>query len=326
MLLQALVLGFGQFRNTTQKCLESLLPEANALNIPIHLLDNGSRDDSAELQKAFSENHPMIQSKFSSENLGFAGGMNFLANNLDATWLLLIGSDTVFFPGALQKIYDSLDHIPNSVGIVGPVTNSAGTAQSLHFLGDKLEIVFNQAKEFFATPTNLYIPLYRADFFCVAIRKSLWDRLEGLDLSYGLGYYEDFDFSMRAKSIGYESCLIEDVLVFHQGSASFSDKKQRSKLLRKNKKIFINRFPEAQLRHVREDSFQTVEYLIEKSYSLLNKKAIMLRIDLRIQSLKMDLPKGWIKRWIWQKKIRYLEAKRKKIGQWTDPIKNSNPT
>jgi hypothetical protein len=40
--IDLLVLGYGQFENTTKKCLESLIPQVSELNAQIYLLDNVS--------------------------------------------------------------------------------------------------------------------------------------------------------------------------------------------------------------------------------------------------------------------------------------------
>jgi GT2 family glycosyltransferase len=303
------VLGYGQFGKTTQQCLISLIAQAQEIGAIIHVLDNGSPDDSALLQKNFCASFPEVRSSYSEINLGYAGGMKQIALKGSGQWLVLVGSDTIFTSESLKRLDQALQKAPQEVGIVGPVTNSAGTAQSLSSLGVDIDQVLAQAPPFFSHPTGLMLPLYRADFFCVAIRRTLWNTLHGLDPIYGLGYYEDFDFSMRAKKIGFQCMMAEDVLVYHQGSASFKKSNEQKKLLKKNKTIFSQRFPEAEMRHIRLDNYKIIQYLLDLnmgSFDIHQRQAIIKHLQLRIDSLSEHQPKGWIKRTLWKERVQSL--------------------
>jgi GT2 family glycosyltransferase len=309
--IDLLVLGYGQFETTTKKCLESILPQVDQSFAKVYVLDNGSPDDSAEKQKIFCKNYIWVESFYSETNLGYAGGMNYLAEKSVGDWLMLIGSDTIFYPNALGCMFQALSTVPESVGLVGPVTNSAGTAQCLQALGDDVSSAFSKAKDIFDLPSGIILPLYRADFFCVAIRRSIWNQLNGLDEIYGLGYYEDFDFSMRAKSLGFACVMVEDALVFHQGSASFKNSTKQSELLKKNKMIFLLRFPKAELRHIREDLYLSILSLLNIDFSSSSTNQLAFdstvnHLKLRIESLELNKPKGLVKRLIWKKKVRVL--------------------
>lgn len=306
------VLGYKQFATTTEKCLRSLISQAQHIEASVYVLDNGSPDNSPELQKKFCEAYPQIHDLYSEKNLGYAGGMNFLASQGTGEWFILVGSDTIFYPHSLVRFKEALKKVPANVGIVGPVTNSAGTAQCIQSLGTTHQEVFDRAEQYFSQSTNLLLPLYRADFFCVAIRKTLWSQLGGLDLIYGLGYYEDFDFSMRAKQLGYSCLMVEDVFVFHQGSASFKGSLEQSQLLKRNKKIFKNKFPHAQMRHVRLDVYQTIQWILNlqlETCDQLHVDAISRHLQLRIESLAQNIPKGWIKKMTWKYRVQSLYKK-----------------
>jgi len=306
------VLGYTQFAKTTEQCLRSLLPQAKETGASIYVLDNGSPDSSANLQKEFCDNHPEIHALYSTENLGYAGGMNLLAANGTGDWLFLIGSDTIFYPHALLRLKQALENVLANVGFIGPVTNSAGTAQCIQSLGSTYDEVLMKSEKFFSKATHLVIPLYRADFFCVAIRRSLWNQLGGLDLIYGLGYYEDFDFSMRAKQLGYEGQMVEDALVWHQGSATFKGSTEKSQLLKKNKSIFQSKFPQAQMRHVRLDVYFTIQYILalpKYSWGKLQLEAISKHLEIRLESLSQNMPKGLIKKIFWKMRFEILTKK-----------------
>jgi GT2 family glycosyltransferase len=143
--------------------------------------------------------------------------------------------------------------------------------------------------------------IYRADFFCVAIRTDLWDLLKGISEDFGMGYYEDFDFCLRAKSKGYNPYLYEKWFVYHQGSASFgANKKDLSLLLKKNKRVLKHKHKIIEFRHRRND---ILLFLIKHSRKLINNN---LLTKLRIEYLQHDLPRSPLKKIIWKIKIKLL--------------------
>jgi GT2 family glycosyltransferase len=312
--IDLLVLGYGHFELTTKKCLDSILPQLEESRVKVYVLDNGSPDDSALKQKIFCSNYPQIESLYSDINLGFAGGMNYLAEKSNSDWLMLVGSDTIFYKNALNRLQYAIKKVPDNIGIIGPVTNSAGTAQCLEALGENVTEVFARAKDIFDEPSELFLPLYRADFFCVMIRRAIWKKLNGLDRVYGLGYYEDFDFSMRADKLGFQSIMVTDALVFHQGSASFKKSPDQKQLIKKNKKIFLKKFPYAKMLHIREDLHLSIEKLFQKNppSQVLDSRNIAIlakHLKLRIDSLALNKPKGFFKKLLWQRRVNILKIK-----------------
>lgn len=318
------VLGYSRFASTTMLCLDSLLPQIANLGQTVLAVDNGSPDDSAELLKQYAQASPYTEHldlRFHSKNLGFGGGMNAaIAHGLEAggaQWVLLINSDTMFPPGALEAWLRALSVAPPDIGLIGPLTNNAGNAQKL-IIKPKLtstELDFdywaNASRELMQRPTNLLWPLQRADFFCVAIRTHVWNALGGLDLAYGRGYYEDFDFSVRAWAAGYQSALTEDSFVYHQGSAVFKANPEQKELIRKNKKLLLSRFPSLDLPHVRQDNFA----LLQQQLLWLQSQpqvapdasdvlpALKARMQYRWLAALEDLPRSPLKRWLWRRRL-----------------------
>jgi GT2 family glycosyltransferase len=304
--LHIIVLGYGRFQQNTQPCLESMLPIPQEIEATI--FDNGSADDSPSQQSLFIKQNHQIHSILNQDNLGFAGGMNAAVNQLPSPceWLLLVGNDTVFHPQALQRLLRALKETPKDIGIVGPLTNSAGTSQGLMSLGNSISEIFKNWDQLPDHEEPIFSPLYRTDFFCVAIRKSLWDTLGGLDISYGRGYYEDFDFCMRAKAIGFKCMMLENALVYHQGSASFKNDPTQSLLIRKNKALFVSKFPNTQLRHRRQDHLKSLEHYLTQKHCTKERVFLLAIAELRIQSIELDMPKSYFKKWLWQTRIKKL--------------------
>ena len=56
---EAIILGYGRFGETSQKCLDSLLPQAINESIDVLAVDNGSPDNAAELLRAYAKKNPV---------------------------------------------------------------------------------------------------------------------------------------------------------------------------------------------------------------------------------------------------------------------------
>ncbi len=85
-------------------------------------------------------------------------------------------------------------------------------------------------------------------FFCVLIRRNLYEELQGLDEDFGLGYYEDTDFVYRAIKAGKQMVISEKTFVYHKGKGSFSKVNGAvRKLMKKNKKLFRKNMATAKL-------------------------------------------------------------------------------
>ena len=300
--IDIILLCYGKFQNMTKPCLASLLTDYGNESIRITVIDNASQDNSANELKEYLKAYPDVRAEYLEKNIGFAGGMNHGASKADAEWLLLVSNDTIFAPGSLISLFNALKEQPSDVGMVGPVSNAAGNGQSYPFEGDANQIIA-AASAFQQQPANTLIPSYRLDFFCVAIRSSLWNKLHGLDSVYGAGYYEDTDFSMRAKSAGSRMLICEDSFVYHVGGATLSASPQTRQLVRRNKKIFRLRHPHATLFHKRQDNLSALEEYFKLYQNGVWNEGLTLRTKLRTQALKDDLPRSLLKRWFWQRKV-----------------------
>lgn len=301
--LSAVILGYGNFDETSKKCLDSLINEAKENNVALLAVDNGSPDDSAVKLTNYQINHPSLQIQINSDNLGFGGGMNHAVSCLDSEWFLLINSDIIFPPQSLSRLINSLRNCPSEFGIVAPLTNNAGNEQCIHVPGFSTENIIQNASAIIDNPSGIMIPAYRADFCCVAIKSELWRKLNGLDNQFGKGYYEDFDFSLRAREIGYQCAVSEDSFVYHHGSLSFKANPAQKALIQKNKSIFLSRHPQAKLPHQRECNLSAINfYIIQEPTS-----AIQIRLNFRLELMKKIMPKSFFKKLLWRKKIKTIE-------------------
>jgi GT2 family glycosyltransferase len=305
-LLSLVVLGFRNFDSTTRVCLQSLLPWLDDPQIEVLVVDNGSPDDSAEKTAEWCANHPSVLALLSEENKGFAGGMNWGASHASGDWLLLVNNDTVFPSQTLDALKRVVRNVPDDVAMLGPVTNAAGNGQRLWKPGSTHAEWLEVGEWLNTHPSGVLMPAYRCDFFCIAIRRDVWQQLGGLDLAFGLGYYEDFDFSLRLSKAGYRQQITEDVFILHQGSATFKGSASARALMKRNKKLLKAKHPQACFEHTRLGNLAVLQTYRTLQDAGQWTPALDARLALRQGALMGDAPKSVIKKWLWKRKIRNL--------------------
>jgi len=305
-LLSLVVLGFRNFERTTGPCLESLVPWFADPEIEVLVVDNGSPDDSGAKTAAWCAGHPRVKCLLSDHNRGYAGGMNWGAAQARGQWLLLVNNDTVFPAGTLDALKQVIREAPADVAMLGPVTNAAGNGQRLWKPGASFEEWLQIGAWLNQHPTHQLVPAYRCDFFTIAIRRDVWAQLGGLDLAFGLGYYEDFDFSLRLRAAGYQQMITEDVFILHVGSATFQGSKSARELIKRNKKLLKAKHPRARFEHTRLGNLAVLQaYQALKAQGLWTPE-LQARADLRVGALEGDAPRSVIKRWLWNRKVKAL--------------------
>jgi GT2 family glycosyltransferase len=186
------------------------------------------------------------------------------------------------------------------------VTNSAGNGQRLWKPDATPQEWLEIGAWIHDHPTGHLMPTYRSDFFCIAIRADVWTELGGLDDAFGLGYFEDFDFSLRLAKAGYRQMITEDVFVMHTGSATFQGNVAARALLKRNKKLLQSKHPDARFEHTRLGNLAVLQVyrLLEQSGDWTPE--LDYRRRLRHGALVEDAPRSPVKRWLWKRRIKQL--------------------
>jgi GT2 family glycosyltransferase len=305
-LLSLVVLSYKGFDRTTGPCLTTLAAALDDPRIEVILVDNGSDDGSAARCASLAAQQRELVYLPQSTNLGFAGGMNVGVAAARGEWVCLVNSDTLFPQGAVAALLATLRTVPASVAMVGPVTNAAGNGQRLALPDMPMSQVPAIGAEAMQRPTGVLTPTYRTDFFCVAVRRSVWQQLGGLDQVFGVGYYEDFDFSLRLRRAGHEQVIAEDVFVAHVGSATFSIMGAQHELMRGNRALMQQRHPDMRFESAREGNALALQHLIATATTRGWDDGLRRRAAWRLATLSWDEPKSPFKRWRWRRHTRAI--------------------
>ena len=161
--------------------------------------------------------------------LGFARAVNEGARKAQHDFLVLLNSDSVVTDGWLDGLIEAM-RTDASIGIVSPVSNHCGPGPQL--VSGPPE-AGNHGSALIEEPRRLF-------FFCVMIRRELWESLGGLDEIYQLGTYEDDDFCLRARMAGWLLAVDPSVFVFNHASKTFEENRiDHDEWLFRNEKVFL---------------------------------------------------------------------------------------
>jgi GT2 family glycosyltransferase len=232
--MSAVVLAFGPEVHLNA-CVAAILASCDLDGAPLELelivIDNGS---AAVADLAADRRLRVIQP---GRNLGFAGGCNLGAQAAVGRDLILVNSDAIVEPNAIQALVTAL--APSNVGIVSGSVRLADTPELMntagnpvHFLGLAWAGSFGESSELHQQPTDIT----SASGALCAITRDTWQRLGGFDERY-FAYHEDVDLSLRCWQLGLR-VRFEPRAVAHHFYA-FSRNPTKQYLLERNRWITV---------------------------------------------------------------------------------------
>lgn len=223
-----------------QKCLISIAQcQRKSFKLAqVIVVDNASTDGSANLLA--ERGLPLVLLK-NDRNLGFAAACNQGARHSHTDYLLFLNPDTVLFPDSLQIAIDFLEMQENTLyGICGgcalhengqPAISAARFPTLKTYVGKTTGLSFlfptlfppHMLGQKDCRNSRCVDQVIGAFFF---LRRTLFEKLGGFDERFFL-YFEEVDFSFRAKLNGSYSFLLPDLQYIHTGWVSSRQVKAR---------------------------------------------------------------------------------------------------
>jgi len=226
--LQIIIVNWNSGRQL-QECLSSLKAVSTDVVslVGVTVIDNDSRDRSAEGLTCLAP----LKVIRNAENRGFAAACNQGAGGADADFLLFLNPDTRLMPGSLEGPARYLQ-VPEhrSVGIVGiqlmgtdgkVARNTARAPTPWSMIGNSIGLDRMMPSVFpshFVTEwphdaTRTVHQVMGAFFF---VRRAIFEALGGFDERFFV-YFEDMDFAVRARKLGWSSVYLATAQAFHRG-------------------------------------------------------------------------------------------------------------
>lgn len=223
----------------TVECLDSInrLRVPSGYEIKIYLVDNGSTDDSIKaFSKITSPSFRLIENK---KNLGFVGGNNVGAKEAigeGCDWVFILNNDTLVDRGLVVNFARFFQGNKN-VGIISP---KIYFAPGYEFHKDRYPKVLQGRVIWYAGGVIDWKNCYGKNFgvddvdrgqydseceidfatgTAMLIKSQVFEKIEFFDERYYM-YFEDVDFSLRAKKAGFKIIYFPKSFLWHKVAQS----------------------------------------------------------------------------------------------------------
>ncbi len=212
-------------------CLNSLLTENIKKIAEVHVVDNDSSDGSVEMVR---REFPEVRVFANKENLGFARANNQSWREAQGRYWLLLNSDTVVKPHAIEKLVAFMDAAPKAGMATAKLLNPDGTPQHC---AQREQSIFSTLLEFsrlhkllpakqrghlLLGPYFSYDEPHKLDWTwgtALIARREAIEQAGALSDHYFM-YGEDLEWSLRMRKFGWEIWFCPEAEIIHFGGQS----------------------------------------------------------------------------------------------------------
>lgn len=214
----------------TRDCVESILKNTSYPHRLI-IIDNGSGEQTKAYLEGLNAGRGSSVTLIRNEkNLGFVKAVNQGFNVSDADYICLLNNDTIVMKDWLGEMV-RIAALSGDIGIVNPSSNNLGQRPEK---GEPIELFAEKIR----ANSGSFVELGAAIGFCMLIKCEVIKSIGLFDEIYGMGNFEDTDFSRRAARGGYRSVRACGAYVYHRENTSFSKVKAFEEDFKRNKEIY----------------------------------------------------------------------------------------
>lgn len=209
-----------------EECLRSLAAIRDEASFEVIVVDNGSKDGSAD---AVRERHNWVRLIALEENRGFCGGHNLAIRERKGKHVFLLNSDATVHPGAIEALLAFADSQPEA-GILGPrILNPDGSLQlSCRTFPRPIAALFRNTVLGRLFPNSRFVREYLMQDWdhsserdvdwvsgaAMFVSQDVIERVGVLDEAFFM-YCEDVDWCYRAHKAGFRVVYVPTAVVTH---------------------------------------------------------------------------------------------------------------
>ena len=195
------------------------------------IIDNASDDDTKRYLEGVKDREGQRVLLIRNENnLGFIKAVNQGMRLSKAPYVCLINNDTIVTRGWLSEMVRVAESSPK-IGLINPSSNTLGQKP------DRVESVDGYADKLKKDAAS-FSEIGSAIGFCMLIKREVIDKIGVFDEIYGMGNFEDTDYSRRAIKEGYICARANRAYVFHDEGSSFIRNSAFDENFERNRQIY----------------------------------------------------------------------------------------
>lgn len=229
----------------TANTIDSIYASSVRRKFEIIVVDNGSEDDSVELIRSKFGDVKLLQAQ---SNLGWAGGNNFGIRSCEGRYVLLLNSDTIVLPGAIEQCISFLDAHPEAGAVGGNLINKDFSHQASYcsfpnlleeFLAlTKLGILIRKSYPAHKPVKRIVEVDWIPGAFLMLRHQALME-VGGLDEAFFM-YSDETDLQYRLHQAGWKVYYLPEVNTIHLGGQS-STSWRRRRLVYRGRLLFAQK-------------------------------------------------------------------------------------
>jgi len=221
---------------TTKECIGSLIASAS-MPLQLIVVDNASTDGTQEYLSSIKERENCaITLILNSENKGFVRGINQGLGISKAPYVCFANNDLIFTKGWIDEII-LLFKNNSKIGVLNPNSNNLGVMPPLGIPLDRFAGDLNYRY------SGIFVEMPFCIGFCMVIKRELIDKIGGLSDEFYPMFFEDTDYSMRAKKEGYLVGMSKASYVLHKEHTSISKLGlEKEEIFKRSREIYLKKW------------------------------------------------------------------------------------
>ena len=215
----------------TKSCIDSIIKNTDA-DYRLIIIDNASNDETKKYLEQFKDKEGARVLLIRNENnLGFIKAVNQGMKLSGAPYICLINNDTIVTKGWLAEMIRVAEGSPR-IGLINPSSNTLG--QKPDKKGESVDAYAERLKK----ETASFTEIGSAIGFCMLIKKEVVEKIGVFDEIYGMGNFEDTDYSRRVIKEGYICARAHRAYVYHDEGSSFGRNSVFDENFERNRQIY----------------------------------------------------------------------------------------
>jgi GT2 family glycosyltransferase len=204
-------------RDLLPDCLNAALAQDYTGSVEVLVIDNCSTDDSLEL----------LANRFSAVRVlrndrnNYAAANNLGVRTAQTDYVLLLNNDATVDPGCVRTLVEALERDPNTVGATPKVVFPDGRLYTTGITETKDLYWFDRDHGDADEDQRARGEVPGISGCCALFRREVWIAAGGQDEDFHM-YYEDVEFSLRVRKMGFRLLYVPEARVTHIGHASIA--------------------------------------------------------------------------------------------------------